>query len=86
MLKKKETKIPVIVSITVPVNNDGKTENITRPFLLINCNWNKIMRGLREKMIEITGNSAITVDDMKINFINEISIDFYNMLCPDNEE
>ena len=78
-ISKNNTQIPVIVIFTLPNMYNYRTKYI-RPILLTDCDWYNLFEAIFKTVNKKEYPDGITSKSIDIVSINEISMDFYNML------
>lgn len=78
-ISKNSIQIPIMVVFTLPNRSNCRSSYI-RPILLTDCSWDNLFEAIFKTVKSTAYPKSTTSEDIDIISINEISIDFYNML------
>ena len=78
-ISKNSIQIPIMVIFTLPNMANCRTSYI-RTILLTDCDWDDLFETIFKTVKSTAYPKGTTAEDIHIDSINEISMDFYNML------
>ena len=78
-VSKNSIQIPIIVIFTLPNMANCRTSYI-RTILLTDCDWDNLFEAIFKTVKSTAYPKGTTAEDINVTSINEISMDFYNML------
>lgn len=78
-VSKKEVQIPIMVIFTLPNMSNCRSSYI-RAILLTDCDWDNLFETIFKTVKSTAYPKETTAKNIHIDSINEISMDFYNML------
>ena len=78
-VSKNSVQIPIMVIFTLPNMFNCRTSYI-RTVLLTDCDWDNLFEAIFKTVKSTAYPEGTTAEDINVTYINEISMDFYNML------